>query len=302
MPTKESSTATNQSIGRSDVDCHDQSISLGVLPWINLAAFVVHVGSDAIVHLLGLASEPEIAVKYQSLVTPVGWAFTIVLLIFVVQGLWVGLQLAAAMSILRLSKPTMESIFTVRYKYAWTIAAQLGWSLLFTSENITLSPIMMFTTLWFIGSIVKEQSQLYLDPGVGLVHYILLDFPMALHCGWIVVGMAVNPNIALVAQGFGPNVTYTGSVIGVSILTVVALALNGRYGLVTIPLVVSWGFLGMYAELSAPQESIQTAFSTAQLDAFRTGTLAAAIGIVVLVMHDSFRRTSTTGDERAKKE
>jgi hypothetical protein len=100
--------------------------------------------------------------------------------------------------------------------------------------------------------------------------------------------MVVNPNIVLVAHNLGTDVTLTCSVVVLSILAVAALGLNGAYGLVEIPLVMAWALLGIYAELIVPQASIREAYSQTQLDGIRTGTLAAAVGIVVLVVHDTF--------------
>jgi hypothetical protein len=304
MNTRGSAIATSSNRG-SGADSTDHPRSLGVLPWVNLVAFLVHAGTDMIVSSLGFPSVPEMAAKYQSLVTPIGWAFLIELLVLVIQALSVGVQMAASARILHLPAPLMQSIVTVRYQYAWTALFQLGWTLSFASEHITLSPIMMLATLWSVGSAVKgltqapnnirhidgrEQSQ----SAGWRIHYFLFQFPLVIYCGWILVGMVVNPNIVLVAHNLGTDVTLTCSVVGLSILAVAALGLNGAYGLVEIPLVMAWALLGIYAELIVPQASIREAYSQTQLDGIRTGTLAAAVGIVVVVVHDTFRRITVS--------
>jgi hypothetical protein len=106
------------STGGPSTDRNDLPRSLGVLPWINLVAVLVHAGTNAIVSLLGFPSVPEIAAKYQSLVTPIGWAFLIELLVLVIQALSVGVQLAVSVGIQHLPAPMLKSIVSVRYQYA----------------------------------------------------------------------------------------------------------------------------------------------------------------------------------------
>jgi hypothetical protein len=292
--------------GGSGTGSNDLPRSLGVLPWINLEAIVAHAGTDAIASGLGFSSVPDMAVKYQSLVTPVGWAFLIELLVLVIQALSVGVQLAVSVGILHLPVPTMKSIVSVHYQYAWIVVSQLGWTLSFTSENITLSPFMMLATLWSVVSAVKVQTQtsnnVEHNDGreqqsqalAGGIHYFLFTFPLVIYCGWILVGMVVNPNIVLVAHKLGPDVTFPCAVVGLCMLVVAAFGLNGAYGQVEIPLVVAWALLGIHAELNAPQASIREAYSPIQLDGFRTGTLAAAVGVAVMAIHDTFRRCSVS--------
>jgi hypothetical protein len=187
--TTRGSAITMSSTGGPGTDRNDLPRSLGVLPWINLVAVLVHAGTNAIVSLLGFPSVPEIAAKYQSLVTPIGWAFLIELLVLVIQALSVGVQLAVSVGILHLPAPMLKSIVAVRYQYAWTAVSQLGWTLTFASEYITLSPIMMLATLWSVGSAVKDLSQtsnnVHGKDGceqsqalAGGIHYFLFKFPL----------------------------------------------------------------------------------------------------------------------------
>jgi hypothetical protein len=125
---------------------------------------------------------------------------------------------------------------------------------------------------------------------LGAGKYLLLQFPFAIHFGWILAATVVNVNVVLVAQGLDSNILYYGAVAGLAGLVLVALYLAIGQGFVMVPLVVAWALFGVYSELSAPKEIIVLVFSEAELQGIRVGALVSMTVLVLSVAFAIFRK------------
>ena len=84
-----SSSNNNQATTAADND--DTPNELRVLKWINACAYALNVAVTYGIGALGLFDLPtngDLSAKYQSIVTPAGYAFSIWAIIFVFQALW----------------------------------------------------------------------------------------------------------------------------------------------------------------------------------------------------------------------
>jgi translocator protein len=281
--------------------------ALGALPWINVVSYLINVAVTygvGVAGFLDLPSNSVVSEKYQTIVTPIGWAFAIWGIIFVSQGIWALLQLLVYTG--RLPELYVETIRTVQCYYVLVVATQVAWTLLFANEWIIGSAVMMVCILWNLGIIVfslarqdrinqqdedadittRGMSSLALSAG----KYLLLQFPFAIHFGWILAATVVNVNVVLVAKGLDTNILFYGAVAGLVGLVLVALYLAIGQGFVTVPLVVVWALFGVYSELSAPKEIIALVFSEKELQGVRVGALVSMTVLVLSVAFAIFRK------------
>jgi tryptophan-rich sensory protein len=138
-----------------DTSSSRRTNALGSLPWINVVSYLVNVAVTygvGVGGFLDLPSNSELSEKYQTIVTPIGWAFAIWGIIFVSQGIWALLQLLVYAG--RLPELYIETIRTVQCYYVLVVATQVAWTLLFANEWISGSAVMMVCILWNLGVIV----------------------------------------------------------------------------------------------------------------------------------------------------
>ena len=244
--------------------------------------------------------------------TPVGWAFAIWGVICVAQGAWVVQQFCGAGRCLQ-EATVASSIATVKYNYLFTVLAQVSWTLTFSQELIAVSAGMMVLILWNLFVIVQSLAKLETATntrscGSAGLRYLLLEFPFAIHFGWILAATVVNANVVLVAENTSAAVQYYGGAVGgLAVLVVTALTLiwSSATGYLTAPVTVAWALLGVYMELQAPKDTIAARFSSAQLDTVQYAALAAMaviLGSVVVQGIRQMRAASTTAATRTNAE
>lgn len=275
---------------------NENSSKVGRLKWINLFAFVLNVAVTygiGVSGIFGLPTNAELSEKYQTVVTPAGWAFAIWGVIFLAQGLWVATQF------FRLSDQFQEPIAAVQCNYLFVVLAQVAWTLTFSNELIVVSAAMMALILWNLSVIVISLAKI---DAKNAQSFFLLHFPFQIHFGWILAATVVNVNVVLVAQGYSSTVQFYSAVAGLAVLVGTALMLLLFMGSSQFvpPMVVAWALWGVYAELSrSPKESIVQAFSTAQLKVIQYSALVAAIllvaiSVAVAIRHLVRRRRSAS--------
>lgn len=231
---------------------------------------------------LDLPSNAVLSAKYQSLVTPAGWAFAIWGVIFVSQLVWTLWQ----QPILRRldDDPTHilpTSVKAVGLDYLYVCLAQMGWTVSFTTEHIGLSLIFMVMILAFLLLIVNNLRRVGDQSGDS---YFIYHFPFSIHAAWIMAATIVNLNVVLVWTEASAKAQF---VVGaVSLLTLLG-------GLIlrllkyedkpdwTFPFVLMWALLGVYSELSAPKDSIVERFSSQEISMVRSGALG-GVGVLGL--------------------
>jgi hypothetical protein len=226
----------------------------------------------------GLPNNSELSEKYQTIVTPVGWAFSIWGPIFISEGIFTFLQLLPRW---RDHKMVTEG---VGYWYALTCLFQVFWTFSFSTEVNWLAFIMMISILVCLAMLLRSQAQLATE-SVG--QFWLFQFPFQLHAGWIVAASNVNLNVLFVAYGEDGNESAQLSMGILSLCSVVAIALYVIFvlekRLVTVAGVQAWALGGIAAQLKSPIEGTLVGFPELVLDGVGGAAASAAVGLAIVV-------------------
>lgn len=179
---------------------------------------------------LGTQTNGEISAKYNTLVTPAGYAFAI-------WGPIYALEAASMLWQLRGDAPRIRG-YAVR---PWLVACgyQSIWTLCFGKDRITLSTaaiLLLAERLAAVYDATRPQD------------YALGHFPFALHYSWVACASIVNVNLMAVALGCSPRV----QLILAAVSEVAAFALGARSSYANhdpVPAAVSaWALLAIGAK------------------------------------------------------
>lgn len=234
--------------------------ALSKLNYVNLAAYIFNViftYGIGVAGIGGLPNNSDLSLKYQTLVTPIGWAFSIWGPIFISQAIFTVAQL--------LPKYRSSPLVTegVGYWYALVCLAQSIWTISFSLEVNWLAFIFMFTILGFLAQLNKSQYNIE-APTNG--QWWLFKFPFQLHIGWIIAASFVNFSVLLVAYGSDDNMSHQISVAICSLGCVWAIALYVLFvltkPLVTVGGVAAWALGGIAAQLASPMQTTIDDFAT----------------------------------------
>mmetsp|Transcript_21047 Transcript_21047/g.34817 ORF Transcript_21047/g.34817 Transcript_21047/m.34817 type:complete len:334 (+) Transcript_21047:115-1116(+) len=256
-------------------------MNLTLLNYLNVVCFIANLVVTYGVGVLGiggLATNTELSEKYQTLVTPVGFAFAIWGLIFIAQFIFAIVQLLPSFR----GAPLVAK--AIGYDYVGVCLSQIAWTLAFTFEVIWLSFLAMLSILYFLLSTVNDQYKL--QDTTTFRDYWLLKFPFSIHCGWIIAASFVNLSVFLVDLGVSPSAQYfvaLGTLVSLLVVACFSVSFPNRPEYV-IPAVLAWASFGIYMELDDPKELIATNFTENRIGLVRNGSLITACVIVVAIV------------------
>jgi hypothetical protein len=172
--------------------------------WVNLAAFIVNFGVTygSLTGAFG-ATNTALSKKYQTLVTPAGWAFSIWGPIFIWEGIFAVCQML----------PTLRGNALVqRITIWWSVACafQVLWSVVFAQEAIMLALLCM---LGILGSLLGLNWTADVGESMTAKEFCLLRAPFSLHLGWIVAASAVNASVLADAERAKPATLLTLAIV-----------------------------------------------------------------------------------------
>jgi len=212
--------------------------------WVSLGAYVFNF-AITYMSLTGVfgATNTDLSSKYQTLVTPAGFSFSIWGIIFTWEGVWAIVQML----------PRYCQGSPVKAAAPWWWAAcvfQVAWTVAFAQESIPLSLCFMLCILTsLLGTVLSLDQQ-----KLTLVEYLLLRAPFAVHLGWIIAASNVNINVVADWDKAAP-----AALLGIGIASlaiVVAISTFFTCGVKTaepiICLVAAWALLGIGIELGDP--------------------------------------------------
>jgi hypothetical protein len=212
--------------------------------WLNLASYI----ANAIVTYTSLTgvyggTNTELSSKYQTLVTPSGWAFSIWGPIFMWEAVFVLAQFFPS---------SRQSILVMKVSpWWWSLCImQIAWTVAFAQEQITLSLIFMLSILGSLLAIAGSTDGLRMTA----LEYVLLRAPFSLQLGWIIAASVVNINVqadaAKSSQQFLLAIAVLSNAIVLAIVTIFTFAVRSPDPI--IALVVAWAFAGIATELNNP--------------------------------------------------
>ena len=260
----------------------------------------------------GLTNQEQ-SLKYQTLVTPIGFAFAIWGPIFLLQGIFAVAQIM----------PRYRSLHVVRdgvsFWYVAVCAAQAGWTVAFAQDVIWLSIVFMLLILgslaalnWSVVRVVCHPCSNSADEEAmaPALCYLFFRAPFLMHLGWITAATFVNANVLLVKYAAGAHELQLGA----AIASIALLMLPGLYNPATsatlasdplYTLVLSWAFFGVHSELAKPtlEGSLPTWCPSLVSNALSgvaalmaAGLLATALGRLVVCARRTPRTAEITGE------
>lgn len=202
---------------------------------INIANVIAFIANLVITYgvgtmgLFGAATNADLSEKYQTLITPVGWAFSIWAVIFLAQLVWCIVQLLPAFR-------GDALVMAVGWNYVLVCVAQIGWTISFSMEIIWLSLVCMLAILFFLVRIVRAQRD------SDLRGYVLFKFPFSIHTGWIVAASFVNISVLLVSLQVSAQIQFFVAMASLSLILIIAGTLTFD---IVILLVFAWALVRM---------------------------------------------------------
>lgn len=267
--------------------------------WINLVSFTLNAAVTYGIGTMGwfnLPTNAELSEKYQTLLTPIGWAFSIWGIIFVMQFIWAVQQFSCWV----LPESFVRAIVVVKWNYLFVVLAQIAWTLAFSSEFIEVSLAMMILLLWNLFVIATSITRLnqpisntVASPPksflLQVTNYVFTEFPFAIHFGWILVATVVNVNVTLVASGVSSMVKFYSALVCIVVLAFITVALVFIRGAIIPPLVVIWALFGIYKELESPNDLIMASYTEEEQEIVQYGVISGIVFLFLIVLVQGLR-------------
>mmetsp|Transcript_26332 Transcript_26332/g.62643 ORF Transcript_26332/g.62643 Transcript_26332/m.62643 type:complete len:318 (+) Transcript_26332:241-1194(+) len=278
-PTSSTSTPSSSSSPPGQTTEAINSNKLQPVNYANVVAFFVNLvvtfGSSQF-----LPDNAELSAKYQTLVTPAGYAFAIWGIIFTAELVWTVAQ----------TLPSYRSntliIKGVGYNFVWACVAQAAWSILFGLERITLSLVSMVLILIPLVMAVTQMERLTTPnttTATTTKDYWLLKFPIQIHTAWIMAATLVNSNVVLVASNVSATGQATAAMISLGIVLSVGLFYITKQ-LWVVPGVLAWATFAIASELQQPRDSIVATFTEKTIEQTRVTAMVVASTVVALAI------------------
>jgi hypothetical protein len=238
------------------------------LPYWNLVVYCLNVAVTFGIGVWRSPTNAELSEKYQTLVTPVGWAFAIWSLIFTMQAFWAAWPFCSS-----------KKFSVIGYRYVWIVMAQAGWTLSFSHERIVASMLFMTALASFLWETVAT-----LPPPATWKEYAVTHLPFTLHTGWITAATLVNANVVLVYLGVSAPSQYSAALLSLLLLFALAVSEVLRDHDWVIPATLAWAAYGIHRELSSPKLAIRVTFPEQQIVHLQQGAEWATMTIVALLV------------------
>jgi len=223
-------------------------------------------------------SNEDLSLKYQTIVTPKGTAFSIWGIIFISQGIFTVAQLLPQYR----AHPMV--VHGVRYWYILACLAQMGWTPVFAWEIVPASLVCM-VLIW--AALLRLLFSQYDTPSDHtLAEFWLLRFPFAIHAGWITAATAVNTNVVVVWAGAAAASQLAVGIVSLAVLHAVSVwvLFVVRKPNYTIAAVLAWANFWIRGELRSPKKLIADTFTEDIVNAVAYASLTVSIIILLQIV------------------
>lgn len=227
--------------------------------WLNLGTYVCNFAVTWL-SLTGIfgGTNGDLSKKYQTLITPAGYAFSIWGVIFTWETVFIVSQMLPRFR---------DSQVTKSVAIYWAVAniAQCLWTFAFAQEQLLLSAIFMLTILLglVLSAFVADRQD------YSTTEFWLLRAPISLHLGWIICASAVNINTVFDGQEAEPATLLAVAVVSFAALAAAAFfyAVGANKPDCFPALVAAWALLAVYSELGTATNLLDpTKFNPFQWD------------------------------------
>lgn len=227
---------------------------------LNLAVLLAFIVNTAFTFLSQIAlpyNNGELSRKYQSLVTPSGWAFAIWGVIFTLEACYAAAQLL----------PALRDAEEVKRAGPWFVVAclaQAGWSVAFGYELIYLSlGLILGILLSLAGANAALQTVTSDHASRSWLRYALFVLPLTIHFGWLTAASVVAANLTLVSVLPSAHTTLLAVAVG-SLVLLLLPALSNRATASSgsdpaYALTVAWALAGVAVQLNSPMQDAPAA-------------------------------------------
>jgi hypothetical protein len=141
----------------------------------------------------------------------------------------------------------------VGYYFIFTCFFKAQWTLAFAYEKIGVSLIFMIHIWAALFGLLYSQ---YNTPSEGtLVEFWLLQFPFAIHCGWVTAALALNVNVLVVGNTAPAHIQLAVGIISLVMLYAISVwvLFAIRKANYTLAAVLSWASWWIHSELQPPR-------------------------------------------------
>lgn len=180
----------------------------------------------------------EVHSKYETLITPAGYAFIIWGVIYIFMGVF---------AVFQFNKGKNTRFFRLVYPYFLINAiSNILWLIAFQHELLGLSTLFILITMATLVFIFQKFYRL--KKALGTTHRYFFQVPFSLYFGWVTITTVVN--IAASINAF--NIALPGNASEVvSVIVLIALALLGLYILISkkdyvYAMAMVWGFVAIW--------------------------------------------------------
>jgi len=238
--------------------------SLNYLNYLNLIGYIINVFFTFLsVPVFGIPDNGELSEKYQTILTPSGWAFSIWGVIFAAEGTFAIIQMFPKFR----HDPMVQDGVYIWYFVSCLV--QSAWTLAFGYEVIILSLIFMISILISLAIILVLQNKVESDGS--LLKYWVYRFPFSIHCGWIVSATVLNIGVLAVEAGSSDTVQRNLAIVCLIFIVLCSFAATfmPKSPNYAIPGVACWTTLAITLELNDPIEKLVTFFGEDTINGFK---------------------------------
>ena len=253
------------------------SLSYTSLKWINVVAFALTVLVNALAGsatILGGKNTAQISDKNPTLITPLGYVFSIWGVIYILLGIFVVFQALP-------SEKGKDYQTRIGSLFVLSSLCNIVWLFLWQYEYLGLSIVLMFLLLATLIAIY-----LRLDIGkskVTLREKLAVHTPFSVYLGWITIASIANVAATLVSvnwNGLGISPETWATLVIIVALLITLLVIGTRKDL-AYGLVIIWALVG----IAVKQNGHQNVVAVAEMSAIIVALTEAATMLLIKFQH-----------------
>lgn len=258
-------------------------LSLLITNTVTLVAVII-VNALAGAGSIGEESVGDISQKYDTLITPAGYAFSIWGLIYLLLVAFVGFQWWAYFK-----KSNLDSIDKTGSYFFISNLANVGWLFLWLNEYIGLSVIVMIILLITLVALSIRLKLEVWDAPVRTIAFVW--WPIAIYLGWIIVATVTNVAVFLVSVGWEgfPLTPEMWTIILIFVAMGIYLFLVFTRNLRESAMVGIWAFIA----IAVKQWSLNTGIAST--------AIVASVILLIAAMYHGYKNRSTAPDKKIKR-